>query len=74
MMYKAPRTMVKHANIDFKIISKPNTVIETTARTVLGAKEKFDYCLDSKGLSYFMDCEPLWNSIITLKNKEIKLD
>jgi hypothetical protein len=72
MMYKTSMTMIKRVNIDFKIISKPNIVIETTVKTILGAKETFDYCLDSKGLSYFMDCEPIWNSVITLKNKEIK--
>jgi hypothetical protein len=71
-MYKAPRAMVKRANNDFKIISKPNIVIETAVKTILGTEETFDYCLDSNGLSYFMDCEPIWNSIITLKNKEIK--
>jgi hypothetical protein len=64
--------MVKRANIDLKIISKPSIVIETTVKAILDAKQTFDYCLDSTGLSYFMDCEPIWNSIITLKNKEIK--
>jgi hypothetical protein len=70
MINKAPVTMVKHTNIDFEMISKPNIVIETTAKTISDAKETFDYCLDSKGLSYFMDCEPIWNSIITLKSKK----
>jgi len=73
MMYKAPRTMVKRANIDFKIISKPNIIIKNTVKTISDAKKTFDYCLDNEGLSYFMDCEPIWNSIITLKSKEIKL-
>lgn len=73
MINKAPWTMVKCTSTDFEIISKPNTVIETTVKTISEANETFDYCLDSKGLSYFMDCEPIWNSIITLKNKEIKL-
>jgi two-component system, OmpR family, sensor histidine kinase VicK len=73
MINKAPWTMVKCTSTDFEIISKPNTVIETTVKTISEANGTFDYCLDSKGLSYFMDCEPIWNSIITLKNKEIKL-
>src|ERR671919_1927354 len=64
--------MVKCTSTNFEIISKPNTIIETTVKTISEANETFDYCLDSKGLSYFMDCEPIWNSIITLKSKEIK--
>jgi hypothetical protein len=72
MINKAPTVMIKSTNTDFKRISKPNIVIETTVKTISDAKETFDYCLDSNGLSYFMDCESIWNSIITLKNKEIK--
>lgn len=72
MINKAPKVMIKSTNTDFKRISKPNIVIETTVKTISDAKETFDYCLDSNGLSYFMDCESIWNSIITLKNKEIK--
>ena len=72
MINKAPKAMIKSTNTDFKRISKPNIVIETTVKTISDAKETFDYCLDSNGLSYFMDCESIWNSMITLKNKEIK--
>jgi hypothetical protein len=72
MINKLPRAMIKSTNTDFERISKPNIVIETTVKTISDAKETFDYCLDSNGLSYFMDCESIWNSIITLKNKEIK--
>jgi hypothetical protein len=69
MMNKASVSIVKRTNLDFKIISKPNTVIETTVKTISDTKKTFDYCLDSNGLSYFMDCEPIWNSIVTLKIK-----
>lgn len=46
-------------------------MINISAELISEANEKFDYCLDNRGLSYFMDCEPIWNAIIELKNKDI---
>ena len=37
--------MVKRISTDFEIISKPNTIIETTVKTISEANETFDHCL-----------------------------
>jgi two-component system sensor histidine kinase VicK len=71
MINKVPKNIINHTRTDIEIMYKPNSVIETSVKIISGAKEKFDYCLDNRGLSYFMDCEPIWNAILALKNKGI---
>ena len=56
---------------DIEIISEPDTAIDTSVRLFSEAKEKIDYCLDNRGLSFVMECEQLWSAIVELKNKNI---
>lgn len=66
-----PNNIIDHSSNDIEVIYEPDRVINMSAGLILEANVKLDYCLDSMGLSYFMDCEPIWNAIIGLKNRDI---
>ena len=66
-----PNNIIDHSSSDIEVIYEPDRVINMSAELISEANVKLDYCLDSMGLSYFMDCEPIWNAIIRLKNRDI---
>ena len=70
-MIKVPNNIIDHSSSDIEVIYEPDRVINMSAELISEANVKLDYCLDSMGLSYFMDCEPIWNAIIRLKNRDI---
>ena len=66
-----PNNIIDHSSSDIEVIYEPDRVINVLAELISEANVRLDYCLDSMGLSYFMYCEPIWNAIIRLKNRDI---
>ena len=59
---KVPNNIVDHSSSDIEDIYKPDRVINMLAELISEVNVKLDYCLDSMGISYCMDCEPIWNA------------
>ena len=55
---------------NFEIIYGSQKLINTSLELFSETKERLDCCLDSRGLTYFIESEPLWNAITGLKNKK----
>jgi hypothetical protein len=53
------------------IINEPKTLHNAALEIILEAKKTFDCCVDSKGLSFLMQKEQLWNAVAGLKNKGV---
>jgi hypothetical protein len=66
-----PNNIIDHSSSDIEVIYEPDRVINVSAELISEATVKLDYCPDSMGLSNFMDCKPIWNAIIRLKNRDI---
>jgi hypothetical protein len=64
-----PNNTIDHSFSVIEVIYEPDRVINLSAELISKANVKLDYCLDSMGISYCMDCDPIWNAIIRLKNR-----
>ena len=53
-----------------QIINTPRTFV-AVLETISEAKETFDCCIDSKGLTFLMRDEQLWNAVKGLRNRNI---
>jgi hypothetical protein len=53
------------------VMNEPKTLHNVALEIILEAKKTFDCCVDSKGLSFLMQNEQLWNAVAGLKNKGI---
>jgi hypothetical protein len=53
-----------------QIIDTPRTFV-AVLETISEAKETFDCCIDSKGLTFLMQNEQLWNAVKGLRNRNI---
>jgi hypothetical protein len=56
-----------------QIMNEPTTLYAAALEIISEAKKTFDCCIDTKGLSFLMQNEQLWNAISELKNKGVSL-
>jgi hypothetical protein len=54
--------------LSVQIVNERRTV-DAALEIISKAKETFDCCIDSKGLSFLMQDEQLWNAVTGLKNR-----
>lgn len=53
------------------VMNEPKTLHDAALGIISEAKKTFDCCVDSKGLSFLMQHEQLWNAVAGLKNKGV---
>ena len=53
------------------VMNEPKTLHDAALEFISEAKKTFDCCVDSKGLSFLMQNEQLWNAVAGLKNKGV---
>jgi hypothetical protein len=57
---QVPKNITYQSGCNIKVIFEPENVIKTTLEVISEAKEKFDCCLDNRGLSYFIENEQVF--------------
>lgn len=68
-----PKNIADQTACHIEMIYEPEDLIDTSLEVISEAKQKFDCYLDNRGLSYFIESEPLWKAITGLRNKDITL-
>src|ERR687898_129301 len=56
---------------NIQITNEPTTLYAAALEIISEAKKTFDCCIDTKGLSFLMQNEQLWNAVAGLKNKGV---
>jgi sugar-specific transcriptional regulator TrmB len=55
-----------------QLVNEPQT-FDTALQVISGAKGTIDFCIDSKGLSFLMQNERLWDALTVLRNRGVNL-
>ena len=66
-----PKNIADQTACHIEMIYEPEDLIDTSLEVISEAKQKFDCYLDNRGLSYFIESEPLWKTITGLRNRHI---